>query len=117
MVHTKKIMIILMLVSAIICINTFSFAVENPDFYDPGGIDGTDSQKVGNIIGDVLATIRVIGICIAVVMLTIIGLKYILSSLEEKAAYKENMIPYIAGCFLLACATTIPSIVYDIVNK
>ena len=117
MVHSKKVIIIIMLVSAIIFINTFSFALADPEGWKPGEIDDTDGKKVGNIIGYALGTIKVVGICIAVVILTIIGLKYILSSLEEKAAYKENMIPYIAGCFLLACATTIPSIVYDIVNK
>ena len=115
--HAKKIIIILMLVVAIISINTFAFAIDNPSFYEPNKISDQDSKKAGEITGNVLATIKTIGICLSVVILTIIGLKYIFCSLEEKAAYKENMIPYIVGCFLLASATTIPSIVYDLINK
>lgn len=115
MSHTKKIVIILTLLSVIVmCINTFAFAIDDPNYYNPGELN---DRKIGNIIGDILANIKVVGICIAVVMLTIIGLKYIICSVDEKATYKENMIPYVVGCFLLASATTIPSIVYDLVNK
>ena len=51
------------------------------------------------------------------VVLSIIGLKYMLASLDEKANYKENMIPYIVGCALLVLCTTLPSIIYSIVQK
>lgn len=114
MKYAKKILIILL---CFICINTFTFAIEDPDAYKPGDLDSTETEEVGIIIGNVLANIKVVGICISAIMLTIIGLKYILCSVEEKANYKENMFPYIVGCFLLASATTIPSIIYDLVSK
>lgn len=111
----KRITIILILL--VIGINTFSFAVENPDTFNPGTISDTDAQEAGKLIGNILGTIKVIGICIACVMLTVIGLKYIISSVDEKANYKQNMVPYIVGCLLLTSATVIPSLVYDLVNK
>lgn len=116
MKHAKELSVLLIILS-FICVSTFAFAIENPSFYEPDKLNSEDGEKAGNIIGNVLANIKVVGICISVVMLTIIGLKYIISSVDEKATYKENMTPYIVGCFLLASATTIPSIVYDLVNK
>lgn len=120
MQYTKKITIILIsIITIVLFINASVFAVDNPDSFDPSKnpANTKDNQTAVKIIGKILATIKVIGICLAVIMLTIIGLKYMFGSLEEKANYKENIIPYIAGCFLLASATTIPSIVYDLVNK
>lgn len=121
MQSTNKITIILIAVIAIVmCTNATVFAVIDTNKYDPSKItpiSSEESEMTGRVVGKILGTIKVIGICIAVIMLTIIGLKYIISSVDEKANYKENMIPYIVGCFLLASATTIPSIVYDLVNK
>lgn len=111
MKYAKNILIILL---CFICITTFSFAIEDPDYYKPNSLNDEDSEKVGIIIGDILANIKVVGICISVVMIAIIGLKYIICSTEEKANYKENMLPYVVGCFLLASATIIPSIIYDL---
>lgn len=116
MKHAKELSVLLIILS-FICVTTFTFAIKDPNFYEPDGLNSVDSEKTGRMIGDVLANIKVVGICISVVMLTIIGLKYMISSVDEKATYKENMTPYIVGCFLLASATTIPSIVYDLVNK
>ncbi len=117
MKNIKKIAIILILLTVtIMCINSFVLAVDNPDYYEPSKPGSEDNKKAGEIIGNILANVRTIGILISVIMLTIIGLKYIICSAEEKSNYKENMILYIAGCFLLASATTIPSLVYSILN-
>lgn len=112
-----KIILIILIIITFIFINRFTFAIEDPNDWAPNELSNKDRKKAGTIIGDILANIRVIGICISVVMLTVIGLKYILSSVDEKANYKENMTPYVVGCFLLASATTIPSIIYDLANN
>ena len=89
---------------ALICIimlitmNTSVMAV-NPDDYTP-------SQTItsGNFLGKagiVLGWIKYIGVIISIIALTIIGIKYIFSSVEGKAEYKKTMLPYILGCFLL----------------
>ena len=114
----KKVAIIVILIIIFsMNITKVSFAVLNTGYYKPSGPSKGDVTEAGKLIGDILAVIRNVGICIAVVMLTVIGLKYILCSLDEKASYKENMVPYIIGCFLLASATTIPSLVYEVINK
>ena len=116
MKNIKKIMIILLLVTIFICLNTVIFGVDNPDAYTPETMSDKDSEKIGNITGDILATIRAVGAIGAIVILSIIGLKYIFSSVEEKAEYKQTIAPYVIGCVLLVSATTIPSMVYDFVD-
>ena len=108
---TLKIVIVFMIF--LILSGTVIFAV-NTDFYEPNELSQADKKKVGDTVGQILATIRSVGIITAVIALTCIGLKYIFSSLDEKANYKENMVPYVVGCFILASATTIPSIIYEI---
>ena len=92
------------------------YGIIDPDDYEPGTLKQEELGRLPSITGNILATIKNIGIIIAVIILSIIGLKYIFGSLEEKAEYKENMTLYVIGCFLLAMATTIPSIIYDIIN-
>lgn len=69
-------------------------------------------EKAGVILG----TINVIGVVCSVIVLIIIGIKYMFGSLEEKAEYKKTIWTYILGMFLLIAATTIPNIMYNIVG-
>ena len=114
----KIVIIILLIVVAFGFISKVKCGeVVNTEFYKPKPTKPEDTEEAGKAIGKILGTIRNVGICIAIVMLTVIGLKYILCSLDEKATYKENMVPYIVGCFLLASATTLPALIYDIMMK
>ena len=65
--------------------------------------------KFGNSI---MGIIQVVGIVIAVVILMIIGIKYMMGSAEEKAEYKKTMIPYIVGAILIFAASTIANVAY-----
>ena len=46
----------------------------------------------------------------AILMLAILGIKYMLGSIEEKAEYKKDLIPYFIGAGLLFGITTIVKI-------
>jgi len=84
-----------------------------------GNLDNykTDNIQMGNLAsraGTVLGIIQTIGSVLAVVMLIIIGIKYMLGSIEEKAEYKKTLIPYLIGAFLVFTGTLIPNIIYKI---
>lgn len=55
------------------------------------------SSSISIIIG----VIQAAGMSIAVIMLTIIGIKYIMASPEGKADVKNQLSPYLIGCILL----------------
>ena len=65
----------------------------------------------------VLGVIQVIGTVVAVVMLMVIGIKYMLGSVEERAEYKDTLKPYLIGALLLFSGTTIPQIIYKIAQN
>lgn len=77
-----------------------------------GTYEGTGGIKtLGNQIIGIITTI---GIVVSVVVLVILGIKYMIGSAEEKAEYKKTMIPYIIGAILVFAASTIASIVMSI---
>ena len=74
---------------------------------------GTDVQDFGNRIIGILQTI---GIVLSVVILIILGIKYMMGSAEEKADYKKTMIPYVIGAVCIFMAPTIANVVYNFVK-
>ena len=56
------------------------------------------------------------GVIVAVVIILIIGIKYMVGSAEEKAEYKKTMIPYIVGAVLIFAGATIVNAVYNIIT-
>lgn len=72
-----------------------------------------DDRAVEPIINTVIWIIRAGGISISTIMLVIIGIKYILGSVEEKAEYKQTLWPYFVGSILTVAGTSIVSIIYN----
>ena len=81
---------------------------------DPKTENTGDITKVGNKI---MGIIQVVGVLIAVIILMVLGIKYMMGSAEEKAEYKKTMIPYIVGAILIFAAATIANAIYNFVSK
>ena len=90
----------------------------NPDKYDPSKTPLTkeDTERATKKVGIILAAIRNISAVASVIVLMIIGFKYMIGSVEEKANYKATMIPYIIGCVMAVAGTTIVSFIYNAVK-
>lgn len=86
--------------------------LEDLDDYKPGKIGEEEefSKKVGVILG----ILNIIGFIVSVITIILIGLKYMLGSVEEKASYKKVMIPWLIGAFLVFTVTTLPNMLYNI---
>lgn len=120
MKKTIKIISILFLLALLVFSTTTYVQADidiKPDEYKPEKITTQEGGRAIEMTGKILRIVRTLGVVAAMVVLSIIGLKYMLASLDEKANYKENMIPYIVGCALLVLCTTLPSIIYSIVQK
>ena len=53
-----------------------------------------------------------VAIIASVIILMILGVKYMLGSVEEKADYKKSFMPLIIGIILVVSATTIASFIF-----
>ena len=76
----------------------------------------TNSDKFKSKVNNLLIIVKTVGIILSVIALAIIGIKYMIGSIEERAEYKKTMIPYLVGVFLVFSVTTIPQLIYSIVN-
>ncbi len=79
--------------------------------------NATSSGKLKSRLGTVLGWIRAIGIILSVVILSMIGVKYMLTSVEGKAEYKKSMVPYIWGAAIVFLGSYVPQLIYDIVKE
>lgn len=85
----------------------------DPSDYKPDELSSVETELIFNKTGVILAAIRNISIVTSVIVLMVIGVKYILGSVEEKASYKETMVPYIIGCILATSGIVIVSYIYN----
>ena len=76
------------------------------------GIEGL--TNVGNQIVTILTTI---GIIASVIVLIVLGIKYMMGSAEEKAEYKKTMMPYVIGAALVFAASAIANILYNFLGN
>lgn len=76
-----------------------------------GNVQTNDLTKVGN---NIVTIIQVVGIVIAVMVLLVIGIKYMMGSASEKAEYKKTMIPYIVGAVLIFAGTSLVRVIYSL---
>ena len=75
--------------------------------------NGTSTDAFNGIGSQIIGLVQAAGIIVAVVMLIVVGIKYLTSSPEGKAQYKGTMVAYIVGAILIFAASTIVRLVYD----
>ena len=122
MKKTMKILAVLLVAILLITFTTNVFAatgtaVKPSDLdekIDFGSSDDTDSlmKKAGKIMG----MIRNISAIAAVIIIMVLGVKYMLGSVEEKAEYKKSFMPLIVGIVLVVAATSIATFIFGIVD-
>lgn len=117
----KKISILIIMLTLLLSmvpVNSYATIFDpviNPDAYDPGNPE--KSEELNKISNTVIGLIYYIGVFLSVGMLMVIGIKYMTGSVEEKAQYKETMVPYLIGAVLLFGGINILKIIYDLVSK
>mgnify|MGYP004531230821 CR=1 FL=1 len=64
----------------------------------------------------VIGLVQMIGTITSVLALIIIGIKYMVGSVEEKAEYKKTMKPYLIGAVMVFSITNIIFIIEKLVS-
>lgn len=87
----------------------------NPDDWAPDSTtDVTGADRLLNIGNTIIGFIRTVGSIASVIVLAVIGIKYMMGSVEEKAEYKQTMRPYLIGAVLVFGITNILAIIVNI---
>lgn len=117
-----KNIIILILVLVIMGISNNTYAATMDDVISQGDgfltarnstlpIDEGELSKTSNDIYDILLTIAIV---LAIAIGMIIGLQFLIGSVEEQAKIKETLVPYVIGVFVVFSAFAIWKIVVKI---
>lgn len=134
---TRLIQIIIIAITILMTLNTIVFARYDDDIanrdsklssatapgkistnnFKPSELTGDDYETAFNMASTIVGALTTVGIVVAVVGIIILGLKYMMGSVEQKADYKKTMIPYLVGCVLIFCISTIVSIIYGLVAQ
>ena len=87
---------------------------------DPSGFTGSNTantQKMTDIGNQVITIVSVAGSLISVIVLVILGIKYMMGSAEEKAEYKKTLMPYVIGAVLIFAASVIAGAIFGFANN
>ena len=90
-----------------------SFALSPSQINASTNVNGTN--EIVSIGGQIIGILQTIGVVLSIVILIIIGIKYMMGSAEEKAEYKKTMIPYIVGAVFIFAASTLANMIYNFV--
>lgn len=115
MKKVSKIIIFLATIMLIFSIATTVMAATGTDIR-PDQITGesdVDVSGISNIGNDIVRILSTIGIVASVIVLIVLGIKYMMGSAEEKAEYKKTLMPYVIGSALVFAASAIAQVVYN----
>ena len=106
---TKKIMVIITILLILLFIFTnMSNAANMSDIY------GDNPTKAIGRAGDILGYIVFIGYIIAIIMLIIMGIRFVIAAPEGKAELKKTFVPYVIGCVILFSGSTLIAIIQNL---
>ena len=105
------ILIITIITSIIILLQPYAKADFNPYDYN---IHETDSNSLINKFGGVISILSTIGSYASVILLVVVGIRFMAGSLEDKAEYKQRMTPYVLGAVFVFAITRIVDIIRTI---
>ena len=74
------------------------------------------TSSIEDIGSKIIAILSTVGSIVSVVVLIVIGIKYMGQSIEEKAHYKQSIMPYVIGAVLVFAASTLASAIYNFIQ-
>jgi len=123
----KIIFTVIIFFGILITFSNISYAAGMGDVTDivnpSGDVEGwkptldDDSSKLVTKVTSITSVIRVVGIFVSVATLSGLGLKFMFASVEERAQYKQSMIPWLIGAIMVFTMTTIPTLIYDMIKS
>lgn len=111
----SKIVSVLMIVAMLAMASTVVFA-QSTDPRQITPVQGTGTSSVKSLGQQILGIVQLVGSIAAVVVLVVLGIKYMMGSASEKAEYKKTMIPYLVGAILIFGASAITQVVVNIAS-
>ena len=107
----KVFSVVLILIMVLLTLST----TVNASFVPPPDIDpiAPSGGQWTSLVSKVLGIVQFIGYGVAIITLTIVGIKYIVGSPADKAEYKKSLVPYVVGAVILFAASAIVTVFHS----
>lgn len=122
---TKTMKILTFIATLLIVIAMCSNVVFAATKLDPNDVVGkmenssgnANTNQITNLGGNILNILQIVGIVVGAIILVVLGLKYMMGSLEEKAEYKKTMIPFVVGAIVVIAAPTLTKGIFTLIQN
>ena len=114
--NVLKVVTALLIIMTIVSVSIASIAASD---ITPGDLTGNTSKvtngvnSINDVGNSIVGVLQVVGIVLSVIVLIVLGIKYMMGSAEEKAEYKKTMMPYIVGAALIFAASAFAQVIYQ----
>ena len=112
---TVKLLSVLLTFAMVMLVSTSAFAVNITDF--KGNTDGNAANSVLGISNSIIGILTVAGMAVSIIVLIVLGIKYMMGSTAEKAEYKKTLMPYFIGALLIFGASAIATVVMNMAQE
>ena len=117
-INAKKITILLIFLSIILLVSKVQAFDPNDQNWVPSSTtEVTGATKFEGFANTIIGGVQVIGSITSVIALIVMGIRYMLGSVEEKAEYKKTMKPYLIGAIMVFGITNLLTIIQTIVGS
>ena len=118
----RKVKIFSIIMLIIITVSSFMATISYADIIDPNDYNPNNStekvpEKFTNMVNIIATTIQTIGVILSVIVIGLLGIKYMTGSVEEKADYKKSMIPFLVGTVMLVAIGTILRLINSLTTQ
>lgn len=86
----------------------------DPGDFEPDPPTQSDIQPVVDKANVIIGAIRTIGVVVTMIVLMIMGIKYMTGSVSEKAEYKKTMLPYFIGALIFFGLSQLLAIIIEV---
>lgn len=74
-------------------------------------ISDTSGGKLGGVLNSIIGLIQIVGTGIAAIMVTVLGIKYIMAAPSDKADVKKQIAPMVVGAIVLFGSVNLVNII------
>ena len=79
--------------------------------------DNTVNTKVTSVVAAAIGVVRIVGVGVAIIMLTAVAIKYMSAAPGERAEIKKHAVPFVVGAVVLFASSGILTIIQQFADN
>ncbi len=89
----------------------------DPSDWKPSDLNPGDVQEITDSAKIIVSFIRYIGIAASIIAIMILGIRFMLGSIEERAEYKKSMKEFLIGVLIFFALSQVLALIIDVASS